>query len=149
MQVTYRIKEVYCHDEYVDDKPTAADVDIDLSFINRVLLLNKTVKKLKVYKISEFDFSPEWLTEDEERDVPWDGSIDVLTLDVTDNELHWSGYIKHTGILIETAGIPISDLLEIKKVLTMSKKNLPLLINNLKTEAAKLALEQRLSQKGD
>lgn len=149
MQVTYHIKEVYVHDEYVDDRPTSANVYIDLKFINRILLLQKTVKKLKVYKISEFScflWEPDWLIEEEDENkwIPWDGNIDAITLNVSDDDLHWSGFIKHTGIMVETAAIPISDLLEIKKVFTCPKENLPLLVNNLKTEAAKSALEQRL-----
>ena len=142
MKINRIINEIYVDDDFAEG-PSAASVSLTPVLINRVLELSKAVKKLKVFKISEFGDYPVWLNEDDKS--PWDGNIDTVLQEVTDSDVRWSGYLKHTNVHIATNDIPISELLEIKKVLETPDKDLPLLINDLKTESAKSALHQRLT----
>lgn len=148
MEIKRIIDEIYINDEYCDVRPDAAKVILTPRLIKRALQLSKAVIKLKVYKIVEFDYRPEWLWLPPENEngeyIPWDGSIDTVMLNVCDDEIRWKGYIKHTGIEVETGPIMLSELLEIKKVLDTPKENLPLLINSLDNDTAKNALQQRL-----
>lgn len=143
--VIKRILEVSVFDEWFDDGPDVAQVTITKSFINRVIKLNKAVKKLGVYKISEFDCSPDWLYKNGDEYEPWDDSMDVILCHVTESGVQWDGYVKNTNIQIGTQEIFISELLEIKRVLDAPPKDLPLFISNLKYDTAKDALQQRLS----
>jgi glucose-6-phosphate 1-dehydrogenase len=40
----------------------------------------------------------------------WQARLDCVMLKVTHEEVQWEGYIKHTGVRWETAGIPLSAL---------------------------------------
>lgn len=143
-----RILDISVYDEYLDEKPSSAEIVITPEFVERVKELNEAVKKLEVYKIVEFDYRPDWFYEDEnEKIVPWEeGTIDTVMLNVSSDDIMWSGYIKHTSILIETGSISLSELLEIDKVINTPPKDLPLLINSLEYNTAKEACEQRLRE---
>jgi len=145
------ILNVYVYDEY-NEGPEKAEIIFTPELIKRIQELHKAVKSVKASKISDYDCTPNWLNKDPDNEgqyVEWDegdGGIDCLTLNVTD-DVEWSGWIKHTSILVETESIRISELLEIKKVFTTPKIKLPLLIHELKSDKAKEALEQRFKGK--
>jgi len=127
--------------------PDAAEIVITMEFIERVLQLRKAIMELKVYKIAEFDYTPKYLTEDGNNNYKsWDGRMDTVMLNVTEESIYWSSYIKNTSARTETLSIKLSELLEIRKVLKASKEELPLMINSLDNGSSIDALHQRLSE---
>ena len=57
---------------------------------------------------------PEAFAELCEHLTDWDGSSECDHLKVTDNDFHYSGYIKHTNASWETEGISLKDLPKLK-----------------------------------
>lgn len=103
------IREVHCCDEYCDTRPDKVVIAIDERLAQRILKLARQVKRLDVYKIVQFDYTPDW-KETGVKNPDW--HVDCVTLDVTNDNFHWSSYIKHTNILLETEGISIKDLIK-------------------------------------
>ena len=116
------------------------------SLVKRIRQLNRAVKKLKAFRIEDFDSTPEFLKGDPdegEKLQEWDeGSIDSTLLCVSEEGFNFSGYIKHTDIHIETEEFTMEELSENIKV--MKSKSLPLLLGHLKYDSSKTLLEQRL-----
>ena len=140
---------VYAGNEY-SDEPTLAHVMMKPGEVKRILMLSRQVKKLKVYCIEEWGGPDEWtegdLETDEER-TPFDGSIDLEMIKVTDDDFHYLGNLKHSeGKGFETEGINLTLLEEWMKVHTAKKEELTLMVNGLEGEPAKQELQRRLKK---
>lgn len=101
------VREVRCGDEYADVRPDKAHITVSPELAKRILSLAKEVKRLGVYKVVEFDYTPDW-KEQGVKEPDW--SIDCVTLNVTDEGFFWDAYIKHTNILLETERVTLADL---------------------------------------
>ena len=101
------VREVFCHDEYADTRPDKAHITVSPELAKRILTLAQAVKKLNVYKVVEFDYTPKW-KEQGVKDPDW--HVDCVTLNVTNDDFFWDGYIKHTNIAIESANITLAEL---------------------------------------
>ena len=136
-------------DEYITG-PSHAEVEFTPQLIYRIQDLSKAAKKLEAYCIQDFNSTPEYKIETENEDgdtvlEEWtEGSIDSPYLNVTQDNVYWSGFIKHTDIRVETEGLSIKELLENLKV--TNSKTLPLLIGQLKFDSSKAILEKRLKE---
>lgn len=134
-----------------DDVPDAAEIIIDEKLFRRISQFRSAVKKLKAYTVTEFDYTPRLLARDWEKSddsdpcyADWDGSFEAITMNVSDTDVHWHGYVKNTEISMETANISFDELRECFKVLRYRKNDLPLLIGALKSEKAQQLYEERL-----
>ena len=103
------IRKVTTSNEYVDSRPDKATIDIDERLAKRILRLARQVKRLGVYKISEFDYTPDYL-ETGVKNPDW--HVDCVILEVSDDHFHWSALIKHTNIELLTQAIYIKELLK-------------------------------------
>lgn len=136
------IVEMMCNDDYFDEYPPHAEIIFYPELIERIIELNKTVTKVKAYKITDWDETPDFLSDENGKE--WEGRSECKMLNVCENSISWGAYIKNTNITIETYEISMSEILEINKVLKVPEKELPLLINDLKSKEAKRILEERL-----
>lgn len=139
--------EVCCDDEFYDEYPLYARITFTKEQTKRIIELHKALTSVKAAKICDYDSPDEWLADDQ--DVPWDGRVDCGMVMVWDSHVRWHDYIKNTCIGIETQEVPMWEILEINRVLTIPPKELPLMISNLKSEEAKRILEQRLKERID
>jgi hypothetical protein len=103
------IREVTTSHEFCDTRPDQATIDIDERLAKRILRLNKAVKRLGVYQITEFDYTPDW-AETGIKEPDW--RVDCSILEVSDDHFHWSALIKHTNIELLTNAIYIKELLK-------------------------------------
>ena len=95
-----------------------AVVELDLADIDRIRKFSQTVRDLKAYRLSEFNYSCEFFVEEWDADPDnglvalekFEGRMDCNTLNVTDNDFYWSGMYKHTSIRWETSSVPVSAL---------------------------------------
>lgn len=148
---------VYSGDEYAET-PTLAHVRLGVGEVRRILMLSRQVKRLKVYSIEEWGGPDQWtygeLDDDEER-TEFDGSIDLETFHVTDDDFHYEACLKHGDTRFNTEGINLTLLKEWLKVHDTKPEDLGLMINGLEGEPAKQELQRRLkgvgndSQEGD
>lgn len=143
------IKETRSFDEYFDEGPTKAVIELDINKIEEILRYNKIVKKEKVDSITKFDYTPEYMRENDEEELTNDleCGIECEIMHVTDNSVYWSFMIKHTNINGETDSISIETLKEILKIQKTKKDILPTLINDLISEEAKNFLKEKLNEK--
>lgn len=95
-----------------------ARVELTEANIARFQMLASKVRELGVYKVEEFDYRMQPMEENEhgdlvEMETDAEG-ISVRTecdcVNVTSDEVFWSGYVKHTDWRWETQGIPIEKL---------------------------------------
>jgi len=103
------IREVTTGHEFCDSRPDKATVTIDERFAKRILRLAKLVKRLGVYQITEFNYTPDFY-ETGVKEPGW--TLDCVILEVSDDHFHWSALIKHTSIEVLTTAIYIKDLLK-------------------------------------
>lgn len=99
--------------------PDFAEIHISVARAERIHELSKKLEELNVYKISDFDNTPEYVhfndcdnaTSDEFEN---DNSIrtDLSMIHITKTEFWYSAYIKHTSVVIRTAKIEICDLVK-------------------------------------
>jgi hypothetical protein len=137
------VVDVNIHDAYADG-PNAAVIKMSPGLLRRVRSLTKCVKKLKVWQIRDFDYTPEFKFKMEENLEDEDTSIDTLLLQVTDMSIGWSGYIKHTDVEISTDDLNLKEINENQKILR-AKVLPPLMIKGkLKYESSQLILHERL-----
>ena len=101
------IRDTFCGHEFCDSRPDKATIDIDERFAKRILRLAREVKRLGVYKISEFNYTPDF-HETGFKKPSW--TLDCVILEVSDDHFHWSALIKHTDIEVLTNAIYIKDL---------------------------------------
>ena len=117
MKTYTRILRVNIADEWTTD-PTHAVVRITRDLAKRILKLSATVRKLKVYCIEEFDYTPDMKVASGEYEKPklkdlkeWaEGSNDASRIHVTDDSVNWVSYIKHTDVELSTDHISMKEL---------------------------------------
>lgn len=85
------ISHTFCSHEYCA-YPDKAIIIINKERMERIVNLSKIAGELKVYEITEFDYTPEWI-EVGEADPDW--SIDCSILKVSDDSFLYVGYLKH------------------------------------------------------
>lgn len=122
--MSQKILEVHIGSEF-DHGPEIAVVEITPALDARIRQLATAAKALGVYKITEFDCSPDFFLRDydaEEDDGPiafrepedeeegYTCRVECVTLNVTSNDYFWSGYVKHTSIRWETDSIPLETV---------------------------------------
>ena len=94
---------VHCTDEFFDVYPERVSIKLAREDAAHILFLNQEVKRLGVYKIVEWDGTPNW-----------EGSkgyrVECGTLNVNDTDFHYDCIPKHTSVILETEGIYIKDL---------------------------------------
>lgn len=129
--------EVYVHDEFVDEIPDFAYVDIDEAFIDRILHLRDVLKEHNIDQISNYDYSPTFMANetDENYDIIGekeyeDFRAECLMLNITEHIISWSFLIKNTSINGDVDSISIEMLEKMKETMTMPVDNLPTLIND-------------------
>jgi hypothetical protein len=152
---------VHIGNDYADDVPSHAVIELEIGMIRRILFLQKTCKKINVYKISEFDYTPSFKIEaddgiagspsgvDLRTSKPglenWEGAIDGLVLEVETDCFRWHGYIKHTDIEVSTESISSPEFKENLSVLKHNPKNLPLLVGKkFEFDSSRAILEKRM-----
>lgn len=99
-----------CTNEYAE-LPDHAIVEIDKELVRRIRELHRALMSVKADYIKEFDYRLEYMNED---DSEADFRVDVAMLNVSKDDFHWSGGIKHTNDNFETDSIPLKvlDILE-------------------------------------
>lgn len=105
-------------DEFQGKTADYSEVELSVKGISRIKQLSKAVKNLQAYKIVEFDFSCAFMVIDWE-DAPengkvalkeFEGSMELIMLNVTDTGFYWSGVYKHTDVRWSTATVPLTVL---------------------------------------
>jgi uncharacterized protein YbaR (Trm112 family) len=95
-----------------------AVVELGPASIDRIKKLSQTVRDLKTYRISEFNYDSQFFVEEWDTDPDnglvamekFEGQMDCNTLKVTDHDFYWSGNYRNTNIRWETSAVPISAL---------------------------------------
>ena len=113
--------EANVYDEYYDDGPTHAVIEVNSELAKQIIKMQEAVKSCDAYCIQEFDSAPDFMVKENPEDeadhpalIDWeDGSIDCCLLHVTQTGFFWSANIKHSDINIETENIPIEELKEL------------------------------------
>lgn len=121
--------EVHVSGDY--QGPEIAEVEITDALVARIRQLAEAARSLKVFKISEFDFTPDFFLRDYEAEADGDGDgdgdemicrtpesededescrVECCTLNVSDTSFFWSGLVKNSDIRWETDLISLSDL---------------------------------------
>ena len=89
-------------------------VCLDRAAISRILKLQKAVEELGLFKIEEFDYSPEWTQwaeDDEGNQVPGEPMrTERDCLVVTKDDVQWTAYIKYADVKLSTEPVLIADL---------------------------------------
>ena len=102
--------DVTIMDDYTNI-PASARICIEPELLNRIKVLSCEVKRLKVYEISLFDNTPDWLSSAKgDANVFYDDQVECCILHIGDKRIHWSGYIKHTDVLVETLALELDKL---------------------------------------
>ena len=120
---TFTVK-VNVYDEYFDEGPTYAIVEVDEALAKQIIKMQAAVKDCNAYCMVDFDSHVEFKeqkdpAEDDENVtvipelVDWDGRTECETLHVTDSRFFWNAGIKHTSINMETEAIAIDELKEL------------------------------------
>ena len=122
----YLVSEVTCDNEWVDDAPTRAIIEITPELIATVLNRMEQVKTLKAnepsaYSLELFDYSVEYgtLEDDELPSAGWETRGEVAldettyteadTMVVFENSVKWTAYPKHWEDQIHTVEIYRTD----------------------------------------
>jgi hypothetical protein len=128
--MTQKILEIHVGSEF-DRGPEVAVVEITEKLNARIRQLALAAKALGVYKIAEFDCSPDFYPRDDEVEEedgptayrePADDDeekacrTECVTLNVTPEDYFWSGLVKHTSIRWETEPVSLPDLDQAKPV---------------------------------
>ena len=113
------ILDVSIYNEYATG-PEVAVVQIDDELAARIVKLAEAVRQLGVYKLSMFDYTPDYFVRDHESEDenaykepedPCECRVECVTLNVTDSDFFWSGILKHSDIRFETDSVPLTDLM--------------------------------------
>ena len=122
--MSQKILEVHIGSEF-DHGPEIAVVEITPVLDARIHQLATAAESLGVYKITEFDCSPDFFLRDdaveenkgpiafrepEDEDEGYACRVECVTLNVTSHDYFWSGYVKHTSIRWETDSIPLETV---------------------------------------
>ena len=117
--------EVHVSGDY--QGPEIAEVEITDALVARIRQLAEAARSLKVFKISEFDFTPAFFLRDYEAEADGEGDemicrtpesededescrVECCTLNVSDTSFFWNGLVKNSDIRWETDLIALSEL---------------------------------------
>lgn len=112
--------------------------------IQRIIKLAKTVRKLNVCSINDWDEPSKYLAENDE-EIEFRAECNMIV--ITYNSFYYEGLVKHTESSWSSDRIPIATLEEIESVWKAPDSELPLLVGTLQTPQAQQALEERLKEK--
>jgi hypothetical protein len=96
---------IHTHQDFQGNTADYLTAELSEADIIRIMALAEAVKDLKVYKIIEFDFgctfkvvdyaaNPETPEDKKEQISDFDGSMDLVTINITDDEIWWKGNYK-------------------------------------------------------
>jgi len=100
-KTVFRVK-VHPVIDQLDDYPSKVSVTLDKNAAAHILFLANEVKRLGIYKLIEWDGTPDW-----EKD---DFRPECQALNVTDEYFYYDCFPKHCNIAVETATIPLKKL---------------------------------------
>lgn len=94
------------------DGPQLAAVSIHPDLAERIHRLSRVVKRHRLDYASAFDYTPEYGNPRGRRKFVEDQEfrVDAVSLEVSDSEFFWTGYVKNSNIRFETDPIRIADL---------------------------------------
>lgn len=151
--------------------PTHAIIVLDGKGLGRIKKLSRAAAKLKVWRMSEFDYTPVYVIEEEDvkaTTTPPPATVigcigeglsytlggmsfressvrvDGHTRDVESDTVSWSGSIKNTNIHIETCDLHVRELLENQMVLSSRDPLLLLGKRKLEYQSSMTILQFRL-----
>lgn len=143
--------DVETNAEYFDSRPDRAVVELTPQLVRHILHLSAVVRKLKVYKIEEFDYRPEFIqTDGDDKEVSedkLDWHVDTCLLCVKDDGCNWSLYLKNDNDELFTNHLWLKELRELNSVWRAPRNRLPLLLGSLEYKPAIELLEQRMSER--
>lgn len=90
--------------DWLDDDADYVSLEITPDDAKSFLRLARTVKRLKVYSINDFDYTPEFLNS-EYTETTFRSECTMLV--VADNYIYWKGYVKHSDPVITWECSPI------------------------------------------
>ena len=127
-----RIKlEVYVNDEYFDDTPSFAYVEIDRALIERIFFLQEKLKELEVDKMSTYEDGVTFTQEtDEGEEEMEDFRYECLMLNVYKESINWSFLVKNTNISCNLESIYVEELKRMYEAMTCPLEDLPTMINH-------------------
>ncbi len=106
---------VNCCADDVNDYPVCALVNIDETAMSRIRLFAAFVKNNKLYRVEEFNYSPEWYNVDVDEnaalsDLPDEdvASVDCVCLNVSADDFWWTAMLKNSNIEVETEKVPVA-----------------------------------------
>lgn len=145
-------RDVNVYDEYIDDTPDFAYVEIDEKFIDEIFRLHKVMKENKIDKIANYDYTPEYMLNELDENGDETGNeieadefrTECEMLNIIGNSIYWSFLVKHTNAQGEVTGFDIKTLKKYKEVMNMPVENLPTLIND-EDEAIQSIAKERMS----
>lgn len=116
------------------DDPTHAIVSLDWRQLKRIRRLASEVKRLKIWRVSEFDYSPVFVQEADGGTLEPcpDFRPDGMTQNIDKDGINWVGSIKNTNIEIYVNSLDFSEIDENEMVLKAPANQLPLLIDKKK-----------------
>lgn len=100
-------RNVNCNDDYTDTRPDKVVIPVDENFATRILQLAKTVERLGVYQIVDFDYTPNW-KQSGVKEPDW--TVDCVTIHVMDDCFNYTALIKHTNIELISERVYLADL---------------------------------------
>jgi len=115
--------EVTDNDGWCDDTATIAQVEITPERARRILVLQKAVKELGVFEITEFNYTARWLKGAYVNDPPEarkEQHLEEVTCEcnclvVSDDYFKWTAFLKHTSVEMKTDLVKISEVEELAK----------------------------------
>ena len=106
------IMELSSNNEFFDGVAQGATVELTPEDIITLKNLSSFCRDLDLYKVVRFNNPLEFFVIDWETDerVEFEGRVECVTLNVTEYDVFWSGYYKHTDVRWETTTVPLRDL---------------------------------------
>jgi len=158
------IRSVHVNNEYANDVPSFAIIELNDKLINWIRRAYKAAQKVGAHKICKYDMTPTFKIIDEdgppievydnpkETDLKnWNGCGDCLMIEVVECpfEIRWSGFIDHTDIGIDVESISMDEVEENLQVLNAEGTQLPLLLADgaLNYDTSKALVLERLKGK--
>jgi len=138
--------EVYVNDEYFDDTPDLAYVEIDKAFIERIFFLQKKLEEIKVDKMSTYEGDVTFMQETNEGEEEHeDFRYECLMLNVYKGEIDWSFLIKHTNISCNLQSLYVEELKRMYEAMTCPIEDLPTMVNE-ENKNIQAIVKERLSE---
>lgn len=107
-------RDVYCSNEYLDNIPDKAIINLTKGFIDRIKKIKRYVLRLEVACITDYDNNLEFkITGSGENELSeWDGRWENQKINIYNDFFCWEFNIKHTDYTCSTAGIYFKELNE-------------------------------------